>query len=36
MIESIIEYCYLIILLLISYKLIRYLNKVIKEDLCKF
>lgn len=31
----IIEYLYVTILLLISYKLIVYFNKVIKEDLCK-
>lgn len=35
MIESIIEYCYLILLLFISYKLIIYFNKVVKDDLCK-
>ncbi len=31
----IIEYLYIIILLLINYKLIVYFNKIIKEDLCK-
>jgi hypothetical protein len=31
----IIEYLYIIILLLINYKLVVYFNKIIKEDLCK-
>ena len=31
----IIEYLYIIILLLINYKLVVYFNKIIKEYLCK-
>ena len=36
MIELILEYIYLISLLIIIYNLVKYYNKVIKEDLCKF
>ena len=35
MIQTIFEYFYVLILLVISYNLIIYFNRLVKDDLCK-